>query len=70
MCILHSIVVVLRHGDRIPKQKIKVKCNDLKFLSNFGFVEKELRWTRGENSKQLTKLSKWVQELTSRVCKN
>ena len=40
---LRSVVAVFRHGDRTPKQKMKMKTSDPDFLKLFGTKLKEIK---------------------------
>ena len=40
---LRSVVAVFRHGDRTPKQKMKMKTSDPEFLKFFGQKLKEIK---------------------------
>ena len=53
---LRSVVGVFRHGDRTPKQKMKIKTKDLPFLKWFDGTKNNKKEVKLKTPAQLTKL--------------
>ena len=61
---LRSVVAVFRHGDRTPKQKMKMKTNDPEFLKFFG---KKLKEIKLKKPKELQAVLQITQDKVKRI---
>ena len=54
---LRSVVAVFRHGDRTPKQKMKMKVRDPEFLKFFTKGTKDVKLKKPKEMQEILKVT-------------
>ena len=65
---LRSVVAIFRHGDRTPKQKMKMITNDQRYLSLFDEQTDKKKEIKLKSIKQLQQILNYTQEVIKDFC--
>ncbi|CDW83263.1 inositol hexakisphosphate and diphosphoinositol-pentakisphosphate kinase 1 [Stylonychia lemnae] len=66
---LRSVVAVFRHGDRTPKQKMKMRTKDVCFLKFFDNRPNQKKEVKLKNPRELLKLLEMTKRLVEQILK-